>query len=141
VIAAWSLAVALLQADATSATESALLRLEQVWNDAHLRGDAPALEALWADDMVVTVPKMAVIPRETAVAMARSGRIRFERYETSGLHVRLRGDMAVVTGRMERARRMGEKLMEDHWLFTKVYVQEPGRWRVVAFHASEAPEP
>jgi enterochelin esterase family protein len=33
-----------------------LTRLETVWNDAHLRGDAEALAGLCADDLVVTVP-------------------------------------------------------------------------------------
>jgi hypothetical protein len=35
-----------------------LTRLEAVWNDAHLRGDAPALDRLWADELVAIVPRM-----------------------------------------------------------------------------------
>lgn len=125
-------------AEAVEAVE--LTRLEQVWNDAHLRGDAEALERLWADDLVVAVPRMRVLTRDDALGMARSGRMRFERYATSDLRVRTYGDSAVVTGRLERSRVVAGKATDDRWLFTKVYVRQDGRWRVVAFHASDAPE-
>jgi hypothetical protein len=117
-----------------------LARLEQVWNEAHLHLNAEALDRLWADDLVVAVPKMSVLTRADAMDMVRSGRMRFERYETSNLAVRVYGDAAVVTGRLQRSRNMAGRVVDDNWLFTKVYVRLQGQWRVVAFHASEAPQ-
>jgi ketosteroid isomerase-like protein len=117
-----------------------LLGLERVWNEAHLHGDVAALDGLWADDLVVTVPKMRVFARADAMAMARSGRMKFERYETSNLHARLYGDAGVVTGRLQRTRTIEGKVVEDDWQFTKVYIRRAGQWKVVAFHASEGPE-
>jgi len=143
---AWILTAALLategaatdQPDASDRTE--LARLEGVWNEAQLHGDADALGRLWADDLVVTVPRMQVVERAEALAMARSGRIRFERYETSDIRVRVYGDSAIVTGRLRRARKLGEQRVDDDWQFTKAYARQGGQWRVVAFHASEAPQ-
>jgi len=37
-----------------------LERLETVWNEAHEHGDADALEAIWADDLEIAVPRMPV---------------------------------------------------------------------------------
>jgi hypothetical protein len=62
-----------------------LSRLESVWNDAHLRGDAGALDRLWADDLVVLVPRMAPLSKSGALAFLRSGRMAFRRYESSEL--------------------------------------------------------
>jgi hypothetical protein len=31
-------------------------------------------------------------------------------------------------------------VVDDDWQFTKMYVRRDGRWKVVAFSASEAPE-
>jgi len=118
-----------------------LERLETVWNTAHERGDADALEALWADDLEVTVPRMPVFTRKDVVSVARSGHMTFLRYQTSDLHVRVYGDAAVVTGRLQRARLMKGQEVSDDWRFTKVYIREAGHWRVVAFHASEAAQP
>jgi ketosteroid isomerase-like protein len=116
-------------------------RLEKVWNEAHEHGDAEALNALWADDMEIAVPKMPVISKADALKFARSGRMKFLRYQTSDIHIRVYGDAAVVTGRLQRTRSMNGQEVSDDWRFTKTYVRQAGQWRVVAFHASEAAEP
>jgi len=115
-----------------------LQRLETVWNNAHENGNADALEALWADELQVTVPRMPVLTRSEAAAFAHSGRMKFQRYATSDIHVRVYGNAAVVTGRLQRNRSVNGKEIVDDWRFTKTYIREAQKWRVVAFHASEA---
>lgn len=116
-----------------------LTRLEVVWNEAHERGDAEALDRVWADDLEIAVPRMKVMSKSDALAFFRSGRMKFERYRTSDLSVRVYHDAAVVTGRLQRERTVGGHRVEDDWRFTKTYVRQAGQWHVVAFHASEAP--
>lgn len=135
----WVFALVLSTSLAVLPNDAELVRLEHIWNEAHLKGDVSALEALWAEGLVVTVPLMPRMNRDTALAVARSGRIQFERYETSAIETRVYGDTAIVTGRLERTRRKGDQLQEDHWQFTKVYLRQDGRWRVIVFDASEAP--
>lgn len=115
-----------------------LERLESVWNNAHVQGDAAALEAIWADDMEIAVPRMPVMSKSAAATFAHSGRMKFQRYATSDLRIRLYGDAAVVTGRLQRTRTIEGREVSDDWRFTKVYIRQADRWRVVAFHASEA---
>ena len=126
---------------ADSADVRELTRLETVWNQAHLTGDADSLEALWSDDLEIAVPHMAILTKADADRFARSGRMKFLRYETSDLHVRVYRDAAVVTGRLQRTRVLNEKEVADDWRFTKAYIREAGKWRVVSFHASEAAAP
>ena len=123
---------------ALDADVRALTRLETQWNDGHLFGDASALDRLWADEFVATVPKMTTLAKQDALAFLRSGRMKFVRYESSDLVVRVYGDAAVVTGRVLRTRELAGKPTLDDWRFTKVYVRRAGHWRVVAFHASDA---
>jgi ketosteroid isomerase-like protein len=118
-----------------------LERLETVWNEAHERGDSNALDDLWADDLEVTVPKMPVMTRAEALGFARSGRMKFLHYSTSDLRFRIYGDAAVVTGRLQRTRTLNGNEISDDWRFTKTYVRETGKWRVVSFHASESAKP
>ncbi len=122
----------------SDADRAELARLENVWNEAHLRGDADALERLWADDLEVAVPQMPVWRKAELVAFVRTGRMKFLRYETSDLHFRTYGSTAVVTGRLQRKRVLGDREVDDDWRFTKVYVRGGDGWRVVAFHASDA---
>lgn len=120
---------------------SELQRLERIWNESHERGDADALEALWADDMEVAVPKMPVMQKADVVKFARSGRMKFLHYQTSDTRIRVYDNAAVVTGRLERTRSMNGQEISDDWRFTKTYVRQAGHWRVVSFHASEAAKP
>jgi enterochelin esterase-like enzyme len=113
-----------------------LLQLETPWNDAHLRGDPAALAALWADSFSVTVPAMPTMTKEEALAVFKTGRMTFDRYETSDLKVRLYGSSAIVSGRLKRTRTVDGRAVDDDWQFTKVYVRPQGKWQVAAFHAS-----
>jgi hypothetical protein len=121
---------------AHSSDEVELIRLERVWNDSHVSGDADALDRLWAEDLTVTVPNMQVITKQNAIAIARSGRVKFKRYETSDVRVRLYGDAAVVTGIVERTRVLNGQDVNDKWRFTKMYIRRASKWQVVAWHAS-----
>ncbi len=113
-----------------------LARLEADWNAAHVQGDAAALDRLFADDLVVVVPGMRVMTKMDAVGMFRSGRMKFDRYETSETKFRAYGTTAIVTGRLLRTRRLADAAVDDDWRFTKVYVRRSGGWQVVSFHAS-----
>jgi ketosteroid isomerase-like protein len=115
--------------------------LETVWNQAHEHGNADALEGLWASDLEVAVPNMPVMNRDQVLAFARSGRMKFLRYSTSDIRVRVYGDAAAVTGRLQRTRILNGREISADWRFTKMYVREAHKWRVVAFHASEAAQP
>lgn len=141
-IVALSLATALLQEPADVRGEERdhqeLARLEAVWNKAHLHGNADVLDRLWAEDLAVTVPNMQVMTKPEAMSVWRSGRLRFQRYETSDIRVRTYADAAIVTGRLHRTRIVNGREMQDDWRFTKVYVRQTGAWRVVAWHGSPA---
>ena len=112
--------------------------LEEAWNQAHLQGDADALDRIWADDIVVIVPRMPPFSKSEALSVFRSSRMKFLRYSTSDIAVRRYEGCVVVTGKLVRSRQMGDRVVGDNWLFTKVYVGGPKAWQVVTFHASEA---
>ncbi len=120
-------------------TKTELLALENTWNEAHVRGDADALDQLWAEDLVVTVPRMPSMTKVDALSIWRAGRMKFDRYETSDVHVALHGESAVVTGRLVRSRTAEGKAITDDYRFTKTYMRTATGWKVVAFHASESP--
>ena len=118
------------------AVQSTLENLEADWNTAHLRGDAAVLDRLFADDVVVMVPGMRVMTKADAVGMFTSGRMKFDRYETSETTFRIYDETAIVTGRLKRPRVIAGATANDDWRFTKVYVRRADRWQVVSFHSS-----
>jgi len=140
VIFPWFVVLALVQAPAGHAPAdtdvTTLTRLEASWNTAHVRGDAAALEHLFADDLVVLVPGMRVMTKADAVGLFTSGRMKFDRYETSETTFRVYDATAIVTGRLKRTRVVAGATVDDDWRFTKVYLRRASRWQVVSFHAS-----
>jgi hypothetical protein len=115
-----------------------LSRLENVWNEAYVRTDADTLATLCADDLVVTMSNMQVLNKQQSLAILRSGKVRFERYETSDLRIRVYDNSAVITGLLKRTRIAQGNETNDEWRFTKVYIRIVGKWQVVAWHASTA---
>jgi len=115
-------------------------RLEEVWNSAHVKGDADALDGLWAPDLEVTIAAMPQMTKAEALNVVRSNVLPITRYETSELNVRRFSDVALVTGRLQRDRLQGIKTIRDNWRFTKIYALRDGRWQVIAWHASPAPQ-
>jgi hypothetical protein len=116
-----------------------LRRLETVWNEAHVRGDATALAALWDDELTVVVPEMPLMTRAELLAFWRSGRSAITRHETSDLVIRVYESAGVVTGRLRRDRNFNSQSVHDDWRFLKVYVRRGGAWKVVAYQATMAP--
>jgi len=113
-----------------------LTRLETVWNEACVHGDAAALDALCGDDLIATMTDMQVLNKAQSLGILRSGRVKFQRYETSDLRIRVYDNAAVVTGRLQRTRLAGAGEADDSWRFTKVYIRHDNKWQVVAWHAS-----
>lgn len=140
----WVAATAVIQKPVGLQQESSetieLMRLENVWNEAHMQGNASALDSLWADDLIVTVQNMTVMTKSDAIGMMRSGRMKFKKYQTSDIRIRVYGDAAVVTGQLQRMRSINDREVEDNWQFTKVYIRQAGKWQVVAWQASASPQ-
>jgi ketosteroid isomerase-like protein len=123
----------------SGAVKAELVRLEEVWNEAHRRGDFETLDRLWDDKIKVIVPKMQLINKAKGLDIFRSGRMKFLRYETSELAVHVDGETAIVTGHLLRTRRINNRELQDDWRFSKVYVRRGGVWRVLLWQASEWP--
>ena len=127
-------------ADAAAASsepgEAEIARLEHAWNQAQLRGDVETLDEMASDSLLLTIPGMRVLTKAESLSVVRSGKMRFDRYETSDVYIQMFENAAVVTGRLQRTRVVEGESVDDDWRFTKVYLRQDGKWQVVSFHAS-----
>ena len=73
------------------------------------------------------------------LAMVKAGTATFTRYETSDLQTRITGDLAAVTGRLQRTRNIGGRIASEDWQFRKVYRRDASSWRVISYFAWELP--
>ena len=94
------------------------------------------VNAILATEYGIETYENLIFTKKDSIEIWRSGRMKFDRYETSEVTIRHYGDAAVVTGRLKRTRTVAGRTANDDWRFTKVYVRRGGVWQVVAFHGS-----
>jgi ketosteroid isomerase-like protein len=119
----------------TSAQQT-IRQLERARRDAMLRGDAQALSRLLGDDYIGTGAHGKVRSKAEVVAEYNSGRVKYESITEDGVVVRQYGSAAVVTGRTTSKGKEGGKAFDSEHRFTRVWIQAPGRWSLVAAHSS-----
>jgi creatinine amidohydrolase len=126
--------------DAKGEVATQLAALETAWNHAYLGGDAAALDRLWAEDILVFAPRTRPMNKAEALANVKVGGATFSRVESSDVHSRVTGDLAVVTGRLQRTRNSSGRVAPENWLFRKVYRRDAQGWRVIGYQAWESPQ-
>ncbi len=119
----------------TSAQQT-IRQLEHARREAMLRGDAQALSRLLADDYIGTGAHGKVRSKAEVVAEYNSGTVKYESITEDGVVVRQYGNAAVVTGRTKSKGKEGGKSFDSDHRFTRVWIQAPGRWSLVAAHSS-----
>lgn len=135
------------QTEPDSAARASLTLALQAFGAAFQAADAEALDTLLAPDYVHTNGSSgSVLDRSRWLeyirsrrADLRSGRLRVERYETSGIAIHWFPRMAVVTSRVSTAGTENGVPFARRLQVTQVWMREGSRWRRAAFHDSPAP--
>src|SRR4051812_40633693 len=81
-----------------NAATQVLIDIEGKWNDALVKKDVAALDAIVADGYVTTDEQGRVRDKAAMLARVRSGTRNFQSMKLTEIHVHLFGDVAVVTG-------------------------------------------
>jgi ketosteroid isomerase-like protein len=133
-LAIWisNFAVAQSKSDALS---SKVLALEKEWNAAYKRGDVTTMNALLADDFIITVEDGKTYSKSGYIALNGNSTVRVEISEMSDVKVRMHGNtVAVVTGAYHEKGLSKGKPYEYHDRFTDLWMDLNGKWQVIASH-------
>jgi uncharacterized protein (TIGR02246 family) len=116
--------------------EQAIRKLDNERIQAQIHADAAALERIYADDFIGVGPSGTVRNKPQVISDFTSGDLRFQSITTDDVRVRVYGNAAVETGRSTmNGQDKGSAVPHDN-LFTRVWVKQQGRWRLVANHYS-----
>jgi ketosteroid isomerase-like protein len=119
---------------------------ERVFFTALVEAGLEALDRVLADDfLLIDVMGGAEITKAALLAVLGSGQLRFKVIEPAEQRVRRYPATAVVTGRTRMRGRLGGVPFAARSRYTHVYVEQHGRWRLVAAQgtpiASESEQP
>ena len=122
--------------DPSGAVEQAIRKLDNERIQAQIHADAAALDRIYADDFIGVGPSGTVRTKPQVIADFTSGNLKFQSITTSDVQVRVYGDAAVETGLSTMEGQDKGKTVPRDTRFTRVWINEQGRWRLVANHYS-----
>jgi uncharacterized protein (TIGR02246 family) len=116
--------------------EKAIGQLDNERIQAQIHADAAALDRIYADDFIGVGPSGTVRTKPQVIADFTSGELKFQSITTDEVQIRVYGDTAVETGLSTMNGQDKGKAVPRDTRFTRVWVKERGRWRLVANHYS-----
>ena len=119
-----------------TAVKREILNLEEARNQAVLHGDVTALDRMTSDDYTFITLRGELRTKSDILKGFASGSFHYESRQISDLNVRVYGDTAIVTGRSVQKGMENGKDYSGDYRFTRVYVNEKGRWLTVALQTT-----
>jgi ketosteroid isomerase-like protein len=113
--------------------------LESEWRDAQLTDNIATLDRLLADDYLGISANGTLETKADVLATRRSGRLKITQMVLSDVKIRIYGDTAVVTSKVDLTGKNGDRDISGHYRYTRVYNFRAGQWRIVSFEASRGP--
>jgi uncharacterized protein (TIGR02246 family) len=121
--------------DQTS-VEQVIRKLDNERIQAQIGADAVALERIYADDFIGVGPSGTVRTKPQVLSDFTSGNLKFQSITTDEVQVRVYENTAVETGVSTMVGQDKGKAVPRDNRFTRVWVKQQGRWRLVLNHYS-----
>jgi len=122
--------------DHTSTVEQAIIRLDNERIKAQIGADPVTLDRIYADDFIGVGPSGTVRTKPQVISDFTSGDLKFQSIATDEVEVRVYENTAVETGLSTMVGQDKGKAVPRDTRFTRVWVKQQGRWRLVANHYS-----
>jgi ketosteroid isomerase-like protein len=122
--------------DQRRSVEQVIRQLDHERIQAQIGADAVALDRIYANDFIGIGPSGTVRTKPQVISDFTSGGLKFQSITTDDVRVRIYGNTAVETGRSIMSGQDKGKTVPRDNRFTRVWVKQHGRWRLVANHYS-----
>ena len=120
----------------TRSVEQTIRQLDNERIRAQIGADAVALDRIYADDFIGVGPSGTVRTKAQVISDFTSGELKFQSITTKDVQVRVYGNTGVETGLSTMVGQDKGKAVPRETRFTRVWVEQHGRWRLVANHYS-----
>ena len=122
--------------DSQAIVEQVIRKLDKERIEAQIHADAAVLDRIYAEDFIGVGPSGTVRTKPQVIADFKSGDLKFQSITADEVQVRVYGDAAVETGLSTMVGQDKGKALPHDTRFTRVWIKQQGRWRLVANHYS-----
>jgi len=114
-----------------------VMKAEDARNEALPKGDVPALEKIYSDDLVYTNARGETLTKTQHLADLKGRKLSFVSFKHSDVSVHVYGNTGIVTGISTSAVSYNGTVSSSPRKFMNVYVKQGGQWLCAAH--SETP--
>jgi ketosteroid isomerase-like protein len=122
--------------DKKASVEQGIRQLDNERIQAQIGADAVALDRIYADDFIGVGPSGTVRTKAQVISDFTSGALKFQSITTDEVQIRVYENAAVETGLSTMVGQDKGKAVPRDTRFTRVWIKQQGRWRLVANHYS-----
>src|SRR5204863_250833 len=116
--------------------EQAIRKVDDARIQAQIHADAAVLDRIYAEDFIGIGPSGTVRAKPQVISDFTSGDLKFTSITTDDVQVRVYGNTAVEIGRSTMDGHDKGKAVPRDNRFTRVWIKQRGRWRLVSNHYS-----
>jgi hypothetical protein len=124
------------QRNQNRSVEQVIRQLDYERIQAQIGANALALNRIYADDFIGIGPSGTVRTKSQVISDFTSGDLKFQSINTDDVRVRVYDNTAAETGRSTMIGQDKGKAVPRDNRFTRVWIKQVGRWRLVANHYS-----
>ena len=121
--------------------EKEVARLSQQVYEAYVKADTSFLDGALADDWMVIRPRGETADKAQLLKELKHGTTKYEAMDGSDVKVRVYGDAAIVTGRLQAKVKLQGQEVGGPARYTQVFVRQGGKWRCVSSQATRIAAP
>lgn len=125
----------------TETTENTVREVEQRFTAALLKKDEVTFDELLANDLLHISFDGQVARKAEYMAFFKGGAWQYRKYEPTNIAVKVLGNVAVVTGRVDRAIVINNQETTGAFAFTHVWVWAGNRWLLTTSQVTAVPAP
>ena len=115
-----------------SPEEQQLIKIQQEWAEARVKGDRSYTQRLEAEDCTIVWPDGRIVDKRGDLQSMTSD-IVFSEFKINDLQVRIHGETGIVVGQGTMSARKGQQnLLGGNFVWTDTFVKQGGKWKVVA---------
>ena len=123
----------------SSANVDSITQIEQRFNEALMKRDAAEFDLLLANDLVHINFEGQSAGKAEYMAFFRQGAWQYKKYEPSNVKVKMLGNLAVVTGRVDRVIVVNNRETTGAFAFTHVWSRIDNRWQLTSSQLTTIP--
>jgi ketosteroid isomerase-like protein len=109
-----------------------LIKIQYEWAEARVKGDSSYTRQLEAEDCTIVWPDGRIVDKRGDL-QSMTGDIVFSEFKINDLQVRIHGETGIVIGQGTISARKGrQNLLGGNFVWTDTFVNQGGKWKVVA---------